>query len=161
MGINASKRVERALEASPEFDAACEAVFEHCRSEAQHAFRGVRRYQLADAAARLHAALSESLRLVRRWVPSPPGQAQVDAALRRVDPGGDDLAPDEFRAFAVELFRDAVVTAAGRALIVRVPVGIAGIAGAGMVAREGRELVGRVMGVYAFGVVAAVYLSLS
>uniref|UniRef100_A0A1D1YSE7 Armadillo repeat-containing protein 2 n=1 Tax=Anthurium amnicola TaxID=1678845 RepID=A0A1D1YSE7_9ARAE len=166
MGINASKRVEGALASSPEFTAACDAVYDDCLTLAQHAFPGVRPYQLVDAAARLHALLSSgSLPLVRRWVPSPPGQAEVDAALRRAvgdrHPAGGYLGRPEFEAFAVELLRDAVLSGAGRALAQWAPAGMAGIAGCGMVVRAGRTAVGRVMGVYALGVATAVYLSLA
>ncbi|XP_008800336.1 uncharacterized protein LOC103714734 [Phoenix dactylifera] len=161
MGLNVSKRVEKSLRSSPEFDAACESVYDRCIADAQHAFPGVRPYQLAGAAARLHPALSASLPLVRRWVPSPPGQAQVDAALRRVDPEAEALGSAEFRDFAAELFKDAILAGAGAAVLRRVPIGVAGIAGVGMVTHAGAEVVGRVMGVYAVGVVAAVFLSLS
>lgn len=161
MGLNASKRVERALTSSPEFDATCEAVYNWCRAEAQHAFPGVRRYQLLDAAAHLHAELG-ALPLVRRWVPAPPGRAQVDAAFRRTIQGGtEDLNPTDFRAFAGDLFRDAVMAGAGGAVVRLVPIGAAGIAGVGVATRAGAEVVARVMGVYAAGVAAAVYLSLS
>ncbi|EHA8588741.1 Armadillo repeat-containing protein 2 [Cocos nucifera] len=161
MGLNVSKRVERSLRSSPEFDAACGSIYDRCLADAQHAFPGVRLYQLASAAAHLHAALSVSLPLVRRWVPSPPAQAQVDAALRRVDPEAEALGPAEFRAFAAELFKDAILAGAGAAVLRRVPIGVAGIAGVGMVTHAGAEVVGRVMGVYAAGVVAAVFLGLS
>lgn len=165
MGINASKRVEKTLSSSPELDAACDAVYDDCLALAQHAFPGVRRYQLLDAAARLHAVLSDSLPLVHRWVPSPPGQTEVDSALRRAvgdnRPAGGCLSRPEFKAFAVELFRVAVLSNAGGALLRWAPAGMAGIAGFGLVARAGREVVGRVMGVYAVGVAAAVYASLT
>lgn len=161
MGLNVSKRVEKSLRSSPEFDAACVSVYDRCLADAQHAFPGVRPYQLASAASRLHATLFASLPLLRRWVPSPPGQAQVDAALRRVDPEEEALGPAEFRAFAAELFKDAILAGAGATVLRRVPIGVAGIAGVGMVTHAGAEVVGRVMGVYAVGVVAAVFLSLS
>ncbi|CAA6660318.1 unnamed protein product [Spirodela intermedia] len=153
MGINASKRVEKTLSSSPELDAACDAVYDDCLALTQHAFPGVRPYQLLDAAARLHAVLSDSLPLVRRWVPSPPGQARWTRPSATPRP--------EFKAFAVELFRVAVLSNAGGTLLRWAPVGMAGIAGFGLVARTGREVVGRVMGVYAVGIAAAVYASLT
>ncbi|WOL04132.1 hypothetical protein Cni_G12853 [Canna indica] len=162
MGLNASKRVETALTSSPEFDAVCEAEFERCLAEAQHAFPGVRRYQLVDAAASLHASLSGAIPLVRRWVPDPPARAQVDAAFRRAIPSStEDLDPAEFRAFAADLFRDAVLAGAGRAVLRRVPIGVAGISGLGLVTRAGTQVVASVVGVYAVGVATGVYLSLS
>ncbi|KAG6479266.1 uncharacterized protein LOC122019268 [Zingiber officinale] len=162
MGLNASKRVERVLSSSPEFDAACEAVYDRCLSEAQHAFPCVRRYQLVEAAAGLYGLISGDITLVGRWVPKPPGRAQVDATIRRVLPGAsDDLAWAEFRAFAVDLFRDAVLAGAGRAVLRGVPIGVAGIAGLGVATRAGGEVIARIMGVYAVGITAAVYLSLS
>ncbi|MQM13749.1 hypothetical protein Taro_046675 [Colocasia esculenta] len=165
MGTNASKRVEGALASSLEFEAACDAVYHDCLSLAQHAFPGVRPYQLSDAAARLHALLSGSLPLVRRWVPSPPGQAEVDSALRRAlggeRPAGGCLGRREFGAFALELFREAVLSGAGRALVQWMPAGMAGIAGCGLAVRAEGVFVGRVMGVYAVGVAALVYLSLA
>lgn len=162
MGLNASKRVERALSSSPEFDAACKAVYDRCLSEAQHAFPGVRRYQLVEAAAGLYGLIAGGIPLVGRWVPKPPGRAQVDAVIRRVLPGvSDNLARAEFRAFAVDLFRDAVLAGAGRAVLHGVPIGVVGIAGLGAATRAGGEVIARIMGLYAVGITAAVYLSLS
>lgn len=91
---------------------------------------------------------------------------QVDRALRVVTRSGDSVQDQtlgrvEFKAFEVELFADAVVAGAGQALLRRVPIGVAGIAGVGLVTRSGKELVATAIGVYALGVATSVYLGLS
>ncbi|XP_010268248.1 PREDICTED: uncharacterized protein LOC104605260 [Nelumbo nucifera] len=168
MGLSASKRVEQALRNSPDFDAACNSVYDECLDLSQHAFSGVRPYQLDGASERLHLNLSTVHPLVKKWVPSPPARTQVHRAFKIVierstdhSSDGETLGPSEFKAFAVELFRDAIVSNAGKAVVQTIPIGIAGIAGIGMATRLGKDLVGAVMGVYALGVGAAVYLSLS
>ncbi|KAK3017655.1 hypothetical protein RJ639_003272 [Escallonia herrerae] len=167
MGLSASKRVCRALRDSPAFNSTCDSVYEDCLALAQHAFPGVRPYQLASASDRLHHSLSTEIPLIRKWVPSPPTRSQVDTAFesvaRRFGQGGEDitLGSEEFKAFAVELFGGAVVSGAGRAILQRVPVAVAGIAGIGVATRSGREVVGAVIGVYALGVATSVYLSLA
>ncbi|CAD6260415.1 unnamed protein product [Miscanthus lutarioriparius] len=114
---------------------------------------------LADAAAHLHSELSASVPLVRRWVPSPPPRARVDAALRAAGLEDEaELSRLQFREFAVELFREAVL--AGAADLLRAPATAAGVVGIGMVARAGPLVVGRVVAVCAAGVATAVYLSL-
>jgi hypothetical protein len=159
MGLSPSKRVDAALRRAPLFAAACDAAFDRCLADAQRHFPGVRRYQLADAAAHLHSELSASVPLVRRWVPSPPPRARVDAALRAAGlEDGAELSRLQFREFAVELFREAVL--AGAADLLRAPAAAAGVVGIGMVARVAPPLVGRVVAVCAAGVATAVYLSL-
>ncbi|KAK3005242.1 hypothetical protein RJ639_015923 [Escallonia herrerae] len=104
--------------------------------------------------------------LIRKWVPSPPTRSQVDTAFesvaRRFGQGAEDitLGSEEFKAFAVELFGGAVVSGAGRAIMQRVPVGVAGIAGIGAATRSGREVVGAVIGVYALGVATSGWVNL-
>lgn len=149
MGLSPSKRVDAALRRAPAFAAACDDAFDRCLADAQGAFRGVRLYQLADAAARLHASLRASVPLVRRWVPSPPPRARVDAALRAAGLEGEaELSRAQLGEFAAELFREAVLAAA------------AGIVGVGVAARAAPAVVGRVVAVYAAGAAAALYLSL-
>ncbi|KAL6650964.1 hypothetical protein ACP70R_009889 [Stipagrostis hirtigluma subsp. patula] len=161
MGLSPSKRVDAALRRAPAFTAACDAAFDRCLADAQRAFRGVRRYQLADATAHLHAELRASLPLVRRWVPSPPPRARVDAALRAAGLEGDaELSRAQFGEFAAELFREAVLAGAAEAALVRAPAAAAGIVGVGAAARAAPAVIGRVVAVYAAGVAAAVYLSL-
>lgn len=176
MGISASKRVRSALRSSPEFDSACDTAYDHCLALTQRAFDGVFPYQLSSASALLHRSLSLSSPLVSRWVPTPPSQSQVDRALRRAtaadrrSPGGGGgvegdgprlLGAAEFREWAAELFAGAVVEGAGRAVMTRVPIGVAGIAGLGMATRSGKEVIGSAIGVYALGVATAIYLGLS
>ncbi|OWM67904.1 uncharacterized protein LOC116197457 [Punica granatum] len=174
MGITISSsrnRVKSAVSKSPEFDSACDSAFAHCLSLTQHSFPGVFPYQLPAASAHLHRSLSSSLPLVRRWVPSPPSRSQIDSALRLVlhqtrpppplPDGTQILGQAEFKQWAAELFGAAVVENAGKAVLTRVPVGIAGIAGLGLVTRSGKELVGSAIGVYALGVATSIYLSLS
>ncbi|XP_057958002.1 uncharacterized protein LOC131150936 [Malania oleifera] len=160
--LSASRRVAGELEASPEFEAACSSEYQHCLSLTQHAFPGVLPYQLFSASHRLHLARPHPL--ISKWVPDPPTQAQVDRAFRAVaGPAHDEttLGPAQFKAFAVELFAGAVLANAGKAVLRRVPVVIAGIAGIGAVTRPGKEVVGAAIGVYALGVAASVYLGLS
>uniref|UniRef100_A0A1J3HPU2 Uncharacterized protein n=3 Tax=Noccaea caerulescens TaxID=107243 RepID=A0A1J3HPU2_NOCCA len=169
MGISGSKRVKTSLSNSPEFDSACDSAYEESLSLAQHAFAGVRPYQLLSAATHIHRNLS-SLRfpLVVRWVPSPPSQSQVDSALRvtisrvAVEEEEDDmLGPEEFKEWAVEVFKESVVGNARKAMASRIPLGIAGIAGIGAVTRSSQNLIGAAIGVYAVGVATSVFLSLS
>lgn len=171
MGISASKRVQSSFHSSAEFGAACDSAYAHCLSLTQHAFDGVFPYQLSSASAHLHRSLSSASPLVSKWVPSPPSQSQVDRALRAttrrrpLPPAGGDgpqlLGPADFREWAVELFAGAVVESAGKAVLTRVPIGVAGIAGLGMATRSGKELIGSAIGVYSLGVATAIYLCLS
>ncbi|XP_047063494.1 uncharacterized protein LOC124671112 [Lolium rigidum] len=165
MGLSPSKRVDAALRRAPAFadacDAAFDAAFDRCLADAQRAFSGVRPYQLADASEHLHSALRVSLPLVRRWVPSPPPRVSVDSALR--DAGLEDageLSRVQFGEFIVGLFREAVLSGAAEAALVRGPAGAAGIVGVGLVSRAGAGAVGKLVAIYAAGVATAVYLSL-
>ncbi|KAG6732315.1 hypothetical protein I3843_01G164800, partial [Carya illinoinensis] len=163
-GISPSKRVTALLSNSPEFDAACDSGYSHCISLTQHAFPGVFPYQLATASDHLHRTLS-TLRphpLIMKWVPSPPSRAQVDSALEDLTAQHESLiGPPQFKEWAIELFTDAVVSNAGKAVLCRVPIGIVGIAGIGAVTRSGKDLIGTAIGVYALGIATSVYLSLS
>lgn len=173
MGLSASKRVKNSLSNSTEFDSACDSTFSHCLSLTQHAFHGVFPYQLNSASDHLYRTLTtESDRphpLILKWVSSPPTRSQVDSAFRVVtrrtnkSSGSDDqtLGPAQFKEWAVDLFTDAIVSSAGKALLCRVPIGVAGIAGVGVVTRSGKDLVGTAIGVYALGVATAIYLGLS
>uniref|UniRef100_A0A7N0THE6 Uncharacterized protein n=1 Tax=Kalanchoe fedtschenkoi TaxID=63787 RepID=A0A7N0THE6_KALFE len=66
-----------------------------------------------------------------------------------------------FVAFAVDLFTDAVVTSVRNAMLSRVPIGVGGIVGVGVLTKSRKDLVGTAVGVYALGVAASVYLSIS
>ncbi|KAI3459806.1 hypothetical protein Pfo_016469 [Paulownia fortunei] len=167
MGLSASKRVQKSLQTSPEFNSACASAYAHCLSLSQHAFPGVKPYQLFSAAEHLQRTLSHSLRLVSKWVPRPPDRAQVDRALKTVlsrrAVREEEITLDEveFKEFAVEVFADAVLSGAGREVLKRVPLGVAGIAGVGVVVRPGKEVVVAAIGAYALGVATSIYLSLN
>lgn len=167
MGLSASKRVQKALHDSPEFNSACAATYADCLSLSQHAFPGVRPYQLFSAAENLHRTLSQSFRLVSRWVPHPPDRTQVHRALETVlsrrAVREDEIALDEveFKEFAVEVFSNAVVSSAGMEVLKRMPLGAAGIAGVGVVVRPGKEVLVAAIGAYTVGVATSIYLSLN
>ncbi|KAK9062658.1 hypothetical protein SSX86_019847 [Deinandra increscens subsp. villosa] len=165
MGLSSSKLVAGKLQASSDFNSACDTVFQQSLSLAQQAFPGVPRYQVASASDRLYQTLSDlHLPLIDKWVNSPPTRSQIDHALQRSLPEdeGDSivtLGDSEFKKFAVDLYTDAIVSNARKDVMVKVPLGVAGIAGVGMVTRSGAEVVATVIGVYAVGVATSVYLS--
>ncbi|CAN8286633.1 unnamed protein product [Cochlearia groenlandica] len=165
MGISSSKRVKTTLTNSSEFDSACDSAYDESLSLAQHAFAGVRLYQLSSAASHIHRNLT-SLRfpLIVKWVPSPPSQSQIDSALLRVVTDSESeeiLEIEKFKEWAVEVFGESVVGNARKTVASRIPLGIAGIAGIGAVTRSSQNLIGAAIGVYAFGVATSVILSLS
>ncbi|MED6112916.1 hypothetical protein PIB30_066140 [Stylosanthes scabra] len=163
MGLSASKRVKSSLSNSAEFDSACDSTFSHCLDLTQHAFPGVLPYQLNSAAEHLHGQLSTHA-LIQRWVNAPPDRSQVDSALRLVrsrssSKSGDEiLGPVMFKDWALELYSDAVLSGAGKALLLRVPVGVAGIAGIGAVTHAGGQVVGTAVGAYSLGVAGRHFL---
>lgn len=170
MGLSASKRVALALHNSPEFNAASESAYTQCLSLAQHAFPGVKTYQLFTATENLHHTLFRSLPLISKWVPHPPNREQVDRAckivlsrrsVRQVDSDESLLDEVEFKAFAMEVFTDAVVSNAGKEVLKRVPLGVAGIAGVGLIVKPGKEILRAAIGAYALGVATSIYLSLA
>ncbi|KAL3529018.1 hypothetical protein ACH5RR_008340 [Cinchona calisaya] len=175
MGLSASKRVKQSLTNSPDFNSACNSVYESSLALAQHAFPGIKPYQLFSAIERLHQTLinSSSIPLITKWAPHPPTREQVDRAFKSIlsrrrqsDSSPDEesdvvLGKEEFGEFAVEVFADGVVSSARKEVLKRVPIGVAGIAGVGMIVKPGKEVVGTVIGVYALGVATAVYLSLT
>lgn len=59
------------------------------------------------------------------------------------------------------VFAEAIVGNATKAVLTRVPIGIAGIAGIGAIARPGKDLIGAAIGIYALGVATSIYVSLS
>ncbi|KAF7824268.1 Transmembrane protein [Senna tora] len=164
MGLSASKRVRNSLSQSPEFVSSCDSAFSYCLSQTQHAFQGVFPYQLPSASDYLHGILSTAHPhpLVLQWLPSPPTRSQVDSALRFVTRLDDDtLGLVQFKAWALQLYTDAVVASAGKAFLLRVPVGVAGIAGIGALTRSANHLVGTAIGAYTLGVAVSVFLGLS
>ncbi|KAL4576643.1 hypothetical protein LXL04_012740 [Taraxacum kok-saghyz] len=166
MGLSSSKRVGVNLRDSPEFSSACETVYEQSLSLAQQAFPGIPRYQLVSASDRLYQTLSDlHLPLIDKWVTSPPTRSQIDKAIQNAlpDDEGDavvTLGEAAFKEFAMNLYTDAIVSNARNAVLLKVPVGVAGIVGIGVATRSGMELVGTVIGVYAVGIATSVYLSL-
>ncbi|XP_028757194.1 uncharacterized protein LOC114716366 [Neltuma alba] len=166
MGLSASTRVKNSLSQSPEFESACEAAFSYCLSQTQHAFQGVFPYQLHAASDYIHSLLSDAHphRLILRWLSAPPARSQVDSALRFITP--DDhhdalLGPLQFKAWALHLYTDAVLSSAGKALLFRVPIGVAGIAGIGALTRSGNRFVGTAIGAYSLGVAFSILAGLS
>ncbi|KAJ9184868.1 hypothetical protein P3X46_004553 [Hevea brasiliensis] len=170
MGLSASKRVKTTLTNSPEFNSACDSAYAHCLSLTQKAFQGVLPYQLLTASDHIHATVSTTHKqpLIVKWVPSPPTRTQIDSALRIVARQQNNkseeeliLGPAQFKEWAVVLYAGAAVGNAGKAVLARVPIGVAGIVGIGAVMRSGFHLVGAAIGVYALGVATSIYLSLS
>lgn len=168
MGVSPSKRVKSSLSNSAEFDSACVSAFSHCLSLTEHAFDGVFPFQLATASDHLHQTLHalHPHPLILKWVPSPPTRSQVDSALRAVTRSEEaqskqTLGSAQFKQWAVELFAGAVVGNAGKAVMLRVPIGVAGIAGVGAASRSGKDMIGTAIGVYALGVATSIYLGLS
>ncbi|CAM8964535.1 unnamed protein product [Rhodiola kirilowii] len=164
MGISPSKRVSAILSTSPDFNSACHSVFNNCLELTQHAFPGVLPYQLTTASDLLHSALL-TYPLIARWVKSPPSRSQVDfatrVALSRREKEEEEviLGLDEFKAFSVNLFAEAVVASARNTMLSRVPIGVGGIVGVGVLAKSRKDLVATAVGVYALGVATSVYLS--
>ncbi|KAK9205830.1 hypothetical protein WN943_016100 [Citrus x changshan-huyou] len=182
MGLSASKQVNSSLSNSNEFNSACDSAYSHCLSLTQHAFEGVLPYQLLTASNHIHhglLSLPHPPPLVVKWVPHPPSQAQVDLAFKRVsrchsrrskeeeeeeeekEEKPEVIGSNRFKEWAVVLYASAVVGNAGKALLSRVPIGVAGIAGIGAVTGSRKDLVGAAIGVYALGVATSIYLSLS
>ncbi|KAF5767983.1 hypothetical protein HanRHA438_Chr14g0641961 [Helianthus annuus] len=163
MGSSSSKRVTETLQSSADFTTACTTVYQQSLSLTQQAFPGLPRYQIASASDRLYQTLTSlNLPLINKWVNSPPTRTQIDKSLQRTVPDGDGIVTvgeSEFKEFAVDLYRDVIVSNAQKAVLVKVPIGVAGIAGIGMFTRSGMEVVGTVIGVYAVGVATSVYLS--
>lgn len=83
--------------------------------------------------------------------PQPPKQAQVDAAPRWVNQKAKALGSKKFHGFMVELFKDAILTSVGAAVLHCVSIGVMGIAAIRMVMHARAEVVKRVMGVYIVG----------
>nr|ACU16010.1 unknown [Glycine max] len=160
MGLSASKRVEKSLSNSGDFDSACDSAFSHCLALTQHAFEGVFPYQLKTASDYIHANTTHPL--IRNWLPAPPDRTQIDAALRRLPPNSDDTLPlPPFKNWAHHLYTDAVVSAAAKSLKVRVPVGIAGIVGVSALTRPPLRMVGTFIGAYSLAVALSILDGLS
>ncbi|KAF4352530.1 hypothetical protein G4B88_013360 [Cannabis sativa] len=159
MGISPSKRVKTQLSNSPEFNSACDSAYSHCVSLTQQAFPGVFLYQLNTAAEKLHQILTvdQPHQIILKWVSSPPTLVSPTRIW-----GYDEhtLGPNRFKEWAVELYGSAIVGNANKAVLRRVPIGVAGIVGVGVVTRSGKDLVGTAVGVYALGIATSIYLGL-
>lgn len=166
MGLSSSKRVTGNLHKSSEFISACDTVYEQSLTLSQQAFPGIPRYQIASASDRLYQTLSDrNIPLINKWVTSPPTRSQIDKSLQKVvrDDDGDaivTIGDATFKEFAVDLYSEAIVSNAQKAVLLKVPVGVVGIVGIGVATRSGMDVVGTVIGVYAVGVATSVYLSL-
>ncbi|KAL3619913.1 hypothetical protein CASFOL_034825 [Castilleja foliolosa] len=166
LSLSCSNRVKQTLHRSPEFNSACSSAYADCLSLNQHAFSGVKPYQLFSATERLHRTLSQSLRLVSKWVPRPPDRAQVERALKTIlsrrPAQREEVTLDEaeFEEFAAEVFAEAVDSGARMEVLKRVPLGVAGIAGFGAVVRPGKEVLAAAIGAYTLGVATSIYLRL-
>ncbi|KAL8104400.1 uncharacterized protein LOC141677846 [Apium graveolens] len=162
MGNSASSqaRVSETLRTSSDFNSVVNSVYQTTLSLAQHAFPGIKPYQLLSASDQIHASLTLiNYPLVLKWVPSPPTRSQVDQAFKSINPEQQHitLGEDEFTHFAVELYGNAIVSGTQKAVMVRLPVGIAGILGVGVVVGRGKALVKAAVGVYALGAAVAFY----
>ena len=131
MGQSPSKRIEETLSTSSAFQAAVHASFEECMTLSQHSFPGLQFYQLLDASRRIYDKIvmdedDAVSRYKKRYLPQPPSQLQVHTAVKkeRFYRGGQkSMAIDEFRIFAISLFRDMGLTTARHRLALYVPLG--------------------------------------
>ncbi|KAK7390569.1 hypothetical protein VNO78_25878 [Psophocarpus tetragonolobus] len=157
MGLSASKRVEKSLQNSGDFNSACDSAFSHCLSLTQHAFEGVFPYQLKTASDFIHANTTHPL--IRKWVHAPPDRSAVDAAVPLNS--SDTLPLPLFRKWAHRLYTNVVLSAASKALMLRLPVGVVGIVGIGAVTRPPPQWVASFVGAYSLGVGLSIFLALS
>ncbi|KAL1805318.1 hypothetical protein ACET3Z_028386 [Daucus carota] len=157
MGISASSesRVSQTLRTSPDFNSVINSVYQNSLSLTQHAFPGIKPYQLLSASDQIHASLTLlNYPLVLKWLPSPPTRSQVDQAFKSRDQEEMTLDEDAFRDFAVDLYANAVAANAGKAVVVRGSMTVAGIVGVGVVGR-GNGSVKTAVGFYALGAALA------
>ncbi|XP_073272772.1 uncharacterized protein [Primulina huaijiensis] len=170
MGLSASKRVRRHLQASPQFSSACDSVYANCLSLSQHAFAGIKPYQLCSAVEQLHHVLSHSLPLISKWVPHPPDRERVDQAFRSVirsrgsgSTAGQEedavLDEAEFEELASEVFAECVASKMERETLKKVAVGVVGIGGVGAVVKPGNGVLVAAIAAYALGIGIDLYLS--
>ncbi|KAL3688586.1 hypothetical protein R1sor_014895 [Riccia sorocarpa] len=134
MGSTPSKKIEETLETSSTFQAAVDASYEECMILSQHMFPGLPAWQLLNAVQRIYEKLTAEeeekdedavLMYKEKWLPQPPGQIDVDRAIRKEKLFTGDkrfISQDEFRLFATTLFRDMGLTTACYRLAVYVPV---------------------------------------
>lgn len=181
MGQSPSKRIEEILSTSSLFLGATHASFEECMVLSQHSFPGLQIYQLLDASTRIYDKIlipddSDVVsRYKQRFLPLPPTQLQVDNAIKkeRFFRGGQKaLGIDEFRVFAIVLFRDMGLATARKRLWLYVPLGSLAVLvadftakrlpGVGPMYRAGGPIVpGLLLGSVIGGVVVSTQLNLS
>ncbi|MED6125451.1 hypothetical protein PIB30_068695 [Stylosanthes scabra] len=91
----------------------------------------------------------------------------VDSALRLVrsrsksKSGNEILGPVMFKDWVLELYTDAVLSGAGKALLLRVTFGVAGIIEIETVTHAGGQVVGTAVGAHSLGVAVSIFLALS
>ncbi|MED6125455.1 hypothetical protein PIB30_068699, partial [Stylosanthes scabra] len=89
-----------------------------------------------SASKRVKSSLSNSAEFDSVW----------DSTSRSKSKSGDAiLGPVMFKEWVLELYTDAVLFGAGKVLLLRVPVNVAGIAGIGEVTHAGGQVVGTVV----------------
>jgi hypothetical protein len=132
MGGSPSKRIEETLSTSASFQDAVQASFEEGMVLAQHVFPGLQAYQLLDASVRIYDSILVDeddvvSRYKQRWLPHPPTQANIHDAVKKeglFEGGGQQvLGLEDFRSFAITLFRDMGLVTACHRLALYVPVG--------------------------------------
>lgn len=135
MGSSASKRVETKLQSSVLFQTAVQSSFEECLGLSQHASAGIFAYQLLDATNSIFKSIPSQnedpvSRLKDQWLPDPPTHSDIHRTIRQeglLDGGKQTLSLEEFRFFAVCVFRDMILTAGEHHLGFCVPVGALGL----------------------------------
>ncbi|XP_073134701.1 uncharacterized protein [Henckelia pumila] len=162
MGLSASKRVRAHLEASPQFSSACNSAYAHCLSLTQHAFAGIKPYQLCSAVDQLHRLLSNSLPIISKWAARPPDRDRVDRAFRsliRTRESGSMAAREdtvldesEFEELALELFAECVASNMEMVALKRFAVGAVGIGGVGAALKPGSGVLVAAIAAYALGI---------
>ncbi|KZV52906.1 hypothetical protein F511_31500 [Dorcoceras hygrometricum] len=169
MGLSASKRVVRHLQASPQFSSDCSSVYADCLSLSQHAFAGIKPYQLYSAVEQLHRVLYRSLPLISKWVPHTPGRDRVDRAFRSVirSRGAGSTAVQEedtvldeaeFEELASEVFAECIASNMEREALKKVAVGAVGIGGVGAVVKPGNGVLVAAIAAFALGVGIDLYV---
>lgn len=180
MGQSPSKRIEEILSTSSAFQTAIHASFEECMILSQHSFPGLQMYQLLDASRLIYDKIEGDQdnvlsRYKTRYLPQPPSQLQVDSIIRkeRFFRGGQkSLDIDEYRVFAIELFRDAGLATARHRLALYVPLGSLAVLVADLTAKRlpmigpmyragGPLMPGLLLGSVVGGVIVSTQLNLS
>ncbi|GJR87557.1 hypothetical protein Tco_0270092 [Tanacetum coccineum] len=168
LSLSSTKRVTGKLRDSQEFKSSIETVYNETLSLSQQTFQGIPRYQIQSASDNLYNTLLLLQQpnippLITKYVTAPPTRSQVQNSLRKVVQNDDEivtLGEDQFKDFAFDLYAGVIVSNAQKDVMLKLPMGVAGIVGVGLASRLGLQVVGTVVGVYAVGVTTSVYLSL-